>query len=40
MKKKVKHQRPGDLDQDIKKPTKKWKDVNVDFVTGLTRIQK
>lgn len=32
---KVEHRRPGGLDQDIKIPTCKWEDVNMDFAVSF-----
>ena len=37
---KAKHQRPGGLLQQIKVPTWKWEDNNMDFVVGLPQSQK
>ena len=37
---KEEHQKLGVLRQDIKIPTRKWEDVNMNFVEGLPRTQK
>ncbi|WMV37795.1 hypothetical protein MTR67_031180 [Solanum verrucosum] len=34
---KVEHQKPGVLSQDIRIPTWKWEDLNMDFIVGLPR---
>ena len=36
---KAEHKRPGDLYQDIDIPTRKWEDVNIDFIVGLPRTR-
>ena len=37
---KAEQKKPGDLLQEIKIPTWKWEDINIDFVVGLPQIQK
>ena len=34
---KVKHQKPGDMTQEINIPTRKWDVINMDFITRLPR---
>ena len=37
---KAEHQKRGSFLQEIQIPTWKWKDINMDFVIGLSRTQK
>ena len=37
---KVKHQNPGALLQEIRVPTRKWEDINMNFVVCFRRMQK